>query len=88
MNDLTEAVLLSQPALSRLVARLVERDLLVRSSAADDGRAIIVCLTDQGRDVAARAVQVHTAAVHDILTSRLTDREQDTLLHTLTRITE
>jgi DNA-binding MarR family transcriptional regulator len=88
MHDLIEAVLLSQPALSRLVARLVERDLLARSSAAADGRAIIVCLTDQGRQIATRAVQVHTAAVHDILTSRLTDREQNTLLHTLTRITE
>jgi DNA-binding MarR family transcriptional regulator len=56
MHDLTDAVLLSQPALSRLVARLVERDLLERSTAADDGRAIIVCLTAQGREVAARAV--------------------------------
>ena len=88
MHDLTDAVLLSQPALSRLVARLVERDLLERSPAADDGRAIIVCLTDQGREVAARAVQIHIAAVHDILTNRLTDREQDTLLQTLTRITQ
>ena len=88
MHDLTEAVLLSQPALSRLVARLVERGLLERSGAADDGRAIIVCLTDQGRGLAARAVQVHTAAVHDVLTSRLTDREHDTLLETLTRITQ
>ena len=88
MHDLTDAVLLSQPALSRLVTRLVERNLVERSTAADDGRAIIVCLTNQGREIIARAVQVHTEAVHDILTSRLTDREQDTLLQTLTRISE
>jgi DNA-binding MarR family transcriptional regulator len=87
MLDLTEAVLLSQPALSRLVARLVERGLLERTPAGDDGRAIVVCLTDQGRKVAGRAVQVHTTAVHDILASRLSPREQDSLLQTLTRIT-
>ena len=87
MHDLTEAILLSQPALSRLVARLVERGLVERTPAGDDGRAIVVCLTDQGREVAERAVQVHTAAVHDVLTSRLTNREQDTLFQTLTRIT-
>ena len=87
MHDLTSTILLSQPALSRLVGRLVERGLVERSGAADDGRAIVVGLTDQGRAVADRAMQVHTAAVHDTLISQLTDREQATLLQTLTRIT-
>jgi DNA-binding MarR family transcriptional regulator len=88
MHDLTGTILLSQPALSRLVGRLAERGLVARSGAADDGRAIVVSLTDQGRAVADRAMQVHADAVHDALISHLTDREQATLLQTLTRITQ
>jgi DNA-binding MarR family transcriptional regulator len=88
MHDLTEAVLLSQPALSRLVARLAERGLVERSGATDDGRAIVICLTDKGRAVAVRAMQVHAEAVHDALVSHLSDREQATLLQTLSRIPE
>jgi DNA-binding MarR family transcriptional regulator len=88
MHDLTGVVLLSQPALSRLVARLAERGLVVRSGATDDGRAIVVCLTSQGRAVADRAMAVHADAVHRALISHLTDREQATLLQTLTRIVQ
>ena len=45
---LLDAVALSQPALSRLVARLEARGLVARSPAAADGRATVVCLTDAG----------------------------------------
>ena len=88
MLDLTNAAMLSQPALSRLVGRLEERGLVARAPAADDGRAIIVRLTDDGRDLAARAIQVHARSVHDELTNRLTDQEQTTLRHTLSRLAE
>ena len=48
IGALLEAVPLSQPALSRLVARLEARDLLVRREAEDDARAVVVCLTEPG----------------------------------------
>jgi len=86
MQDLGGVVLLSQPALSRLVARLVERDLVVRTPAADDGRAVRVHLTETGRELADRAIDVHAQSVEEVLISRLTEREQDTLLTTLNRI--
>jgi DNA-binding MarR family transcriptional regulator len=88
MSELTEAAMISQPALSRLVDRLEVRGLVSRSPAADDGRAVIVSLTGAGRDLTERAVAIHTRAVHDILADRLTEHEQDTLRQILTRLTE
>jgi DNA-binding MarR family transcriptional regulator len=39
---------LSQPAVTSLVNRLVPQGLLARSADPDDGRAVLVCLTDEG----------------------------------------
>ncbi len=86
VTSLLDAVPLSQPALSRLVARLDERGLLHRSPAGDDRRAISVCLTDAGMALIDRAIQVHAAAVHEALTSKFTDDEQAILLRTLGQI--
>jgi DNA-binding MarR family transcriptional regulator len=82
---LLDAVALSRPALSRLVARLEARDLLTRSPARDDGRATVVCLTGVGAALLDRAVVVH-AAVHETLTSKYSPAERETLLRTLDRI--
>ncbi len=49
IGDLYRHVLLSQPALSRLVDRLVERGLVRRSPDPSDGRAVRLSLTDAGR---------------------------------------
>jgi DNA-binding MarR family transcriptional regulator len=86
MQDLSGAVLLSQPALSRLVSRLVERELIERSHAADDGRAVLILLTSAGRELADRAIEVHTRSVEEELVSRLSECEQQTLLAALNRI--
>lgn len=86
MSALLEAVPLSQPALSRLVARLAERGLLSRTQAGDDGRAIIVCLTAAGATRLDQAIEVHAQVVHDTLTSKFTEAEQAALLQTLSRI--
>ena len=86
ISALGEAVSLSQPALSRLVARLEERGLLARSEAEDDRRAVVVCLTDAGTALIDRAIDVHARAVHETLTSKFSDTEQAALLHTLSQI--
>lgn len=86
ISALLEAVSLSQPALSRLVARLEERGLLTRSQAGDDGRAIIVCLTEAGMTLIDQAIEVHAQVVHETLTSKFTDAEQAALLQTLSQI--
>jgi len=49
MQELSEAVNLSQSALSRLVGRLEAEGLVFRSICSDDRRGIFSCLTDEGR---------------------------------------
>lgn len=49
LAELNRRVLLSQPALSRLVERLVERGLVQRSADPADGRGVLLWLTDEGR---------------------------------------
>ena len=86
ITDLRAAVPLSQPALSRLVSRLEERGIVVRSESADDGRAAVVGLTEAGCDLLARAAEVHARVVHEELTSRFSEEEHAVLLRTLGEI--
>lgn len=86
ISALLAAVSLSQPALSRLVARLEERGLLSRTQAGDDGRAVDVCLTEAGAALIDRAMEIHVQAVHETLTGKFTDAEQAALLQTLSQI--
>jgi DNA-binding MarR family transcriptional regulator len=86
IGALLETVPLSQPALSRLVSRLETRGLLARSDAADDKRAIVVCLPAAGAALAERAITVHARAVHEALTSRFSEDEQAELLRILSQI--
>lgn len=51
MGDLQQGVLLSQPALSRLVDRLAARGLVERTSDKTDGRAVRVQLTQAGAEL-------------------------------------
>ena len=50
IGELRRHVLLSQPALSRMVDRLVERGLVARRPDPADGRAVRLALTDAGRE--------------------------------------
>ncbi|HET8524493.1 MAG TPA: MarR family transcriptional regulator [Thermomicrobiales bacterium] len=86
MSALLDAVPLSQPALSRLVARLTERGLVGRCGIETDGRAVIVSLTDAGAALIDRASVLHARIVHDALTSKFTESEQTALLATLDQI--
>lgn len=67
-GELNRHVLLSQPALSRLVDRLVERGLVRRESDPVDGRGVRLSLTDAGRAAQRELGQRHardvTRAMH------------------------
>jgi len=63
MQDLAEAVHLSQSALSRVVARLEADGLVVRAMCAEDRRGIFACLTDAGRERHAAARPAHRAVL-------------------------
>ncbi len=86
MGALLEAVPLSQPALSRLVARLEARGLLARGEAEGDGRAVVVRLTESGSALIDRAIVIHSRTVHETLINKFSETERTALLQTLSQI--
>src|SRR3954451_18220020 len=63
MQDLPEAVHLSQTALSRVSARLEDDGLVMRTMCAEDRRGIFACLTEAGRERYAAALPAHRAVL-------------------------
>jgi DNA-binding MarR family transcriptional regulator len=63
VQELAEAVHLSQSTLSRLIARLEHHGLVQRSMCDADRRGIDVCLTEAGRQRHAEAQPVHRAVL-------------------------
>ena len=75
ISELNRHVLLSQPALSRLVDRLAERGLLERQPDPADGRGVRLSLTDAGAALQRRIGRRHARSVARALTARLDHRE-------------
>jgi len=73
--EIQSGVLLSQPALSRMVDRLATRGLLARETDSDDGRAVLVSLTDEGIRVQREVGRAHAKSVARELGSALTTDE-------------
>jgi DNA-binding MarR family transcriptional regulator len=67
MQELAQAVHLSQSALSRVVARLEADGLVVRGMCHEDRRGIYACLTDSGRARYEAARPTHRAVLADTL---------------------
>jgi DNA-binding MarR family transcriptional regulator len=75
LSELNQHVLLSQPALSRLVDRLAGRGLLQRQADAADGRSVLLSLTAEGRAVQRRIGRRHARDVAQAMTAGLTPAE-------------
>jgi DNA-binding MarR family transcriptional regulator len=75
LGELNRRVLLSQPALSRMVDRLVERGLVQRDTDASDGRGILLGLTEEGRAQQRRAGRPHALGVARAMTAAFDDDE-------------
>ncbi|GAA0251585.1 MarR family winged helix-turn-helix transcriptional regulator [Cryptosporangium japonicum] len=75
IGELSHHVLLSQPALSRLVDRLVAKGLVERCPDPADGRGVRLALTAAGRDVQYRVGRDHARSVARALRERLTEDE-------------
>jgi DNA-binding MarR family transcriptional regulator len=88
LGELCSAVRLTQPSLSRAVARLERHGWLRRAGAAGDGRGVMISMTAAGREVLARGSAVHTQTIGALLLDRLTPDEQDLLARALTRVAE
>ena len=63
MREVRENVLLSQPALSRMVDRLVTRGLVGRRTDDNDGRAVRLSLTEQGAELQRTLGRAHARSV-------------------------
>ena len=88
LGELHSVVRLTQPSLSRAVARLGRSGWLTRADAPDDGRGVLVSITPDGRDVLRRAARVHAQTIREFLLDPLTPAELDLLDRALSRITE
>ena len=75
INDLLAHVLLSQPALSRLVDRLVRRGLIIRESDPTDARGRLISLTEEGRAAQRRVGRRHASSVASAMTAALSDND-------------
>jgi DNA-binding MarR family transcriptional regulator len=82
IGELRRHALLSQPALSRMVDRLVARGLVQRQADPADGRGVRLWLTDSGRDKQREIGRQHARSVARSVTAALTAHE----LHQLTMI--
>lgn len=88
LGDLNPAVQLTQPSLSRMIARLEQQGWLARAGDPNDRRGVLITLLPAGREVLRRAIPVHAQAIQAVLLDRLTPAEQDLLANALTRIAE
>ena len=75
MGELHRHVLLSQPALSRMVDRLVERGFVERCPDPADGRGVRLSLTEAGRDQQRQIGRRHAGSVARALTAELSPDE-------------
>lgn len=79
ISRLNDKVLLSQPALSRLLDRMESRGLIDRAADPRDKRAVLICATENGSAAQRRVGAKHALSVAASVTDRLTDDELDTV---------
>ena len=75
LSELNRHVLLSQPALSRMVDRLADRGLVSRTTDPSDGRGVLLALTADGRAVQRRIGRRHGRSVAQSMLAGLTPAE-------------
>jgi len=75
LSELNRHVLLSQPALSRMVDRLAERGLVERKPDPADGRGVCLSLTEAGRAVQRQIGRRHARGVARAMTAGLNPAE-------------
>lgn len=86
LRDLVDRVVLSQPGLSRKIARLEAQGLVDRSPDPDDGRGVLVKISRSGRAALRSASVVHIAGVEREFTTRISDSEAAVLAQVFGRL--
>jgi DNA-binding MarR family transcriptional regulator len=87
LTDLNRHVLLSQPALSRLVDRLAARGLVQRIADSRDLRTVRLSLTEDGQALQRRVGRRHARSVARAMRSELTPAELDQLTAICAKLT-
>jgi DNA-binding MarR family transcriptional regulator len=75
LSELNRHVLLSQPALSRMVDRLADRGLVQRQTDPADGRGVLLALTAAGRELQRQIGRRHARGVASAMTTELSPEE-------------
>lgn len=83
MNEVADAVVLSQSATTRLVTRLEDRGLLTRYLCPTDRRGIYTDVTPAGQRLLAKARPTHDAALGDALEAAAEDPRLARLVETV-----
>jgi len=86
LKELVNRVVLSQPGLSRKVAKMEAERLVERLNDPSDGRGVIVHITRTGRAALRKASVVHIAGIEREFTSQVSDHEAAVLAAVFARL--
>ena len=86
MAELADRVLVSRSGLTRRVARLEEEGLVQRCAADDDGRGVVVCLTEAGVKRMTETTRAHAGDVKALFMSLLSDSDLETIERALRKV--
>lgn len=75
LRDLTAQLLISQPSVSRLVDRMVERGLLEKCLNEHDRRGLVITVTDRGREAYRRVAVRHAHSITEVVGGALSPTE-------------
>ncbi|MGF6824130.1 DNA-binding MarR family transcriptional regulator [Microbacterium sp. ZKA21] len=79
LRDVTQNMLISQPSVSRLIDRMVARNLVTKHPDPEDGRGALIRATEAGARAFRRIATIHGRSIAERMSS-LDDDELRTLL--------
>jgi len=86
MTELAERAYSSRSGMTRRVDKLEAEGLLCRIAPDQDGRGVLVALTDDGVKRLEKLAAAHLRAVNELFVSRLDDRELAALTRMLNKV--
>lgn len=85
LRDVTTNMLISQPSVSRLVDRMVDRGLVTKSADPDDGRGSVLTATDAGARAFRQVATTHGRSIAEMMAA-LDDDELRNLLELTSKL--